>query len=186
MHATIRRYEGVDTNRTDELSRKVSETLVPRLQNDAAEGLAGTLGRSIDATADGSWAALRSARGDCGMARFLHWHKMTWVLVLWSGYIAAWMVVSGSGPASVALWWFAGMIVFDLLWHLTQSRSRRARGLRGLFARPRPGQRRMADLRRSFWATEPRREQRGPSRRLDRQSFCGASFPDDAGTTSRH
>ena len=32
MHATIRRYEGVDTARTEELSRKVSETLVPQLQ----------------------------------------------------------------------------------------------------------------------------------------------------------
>jgi hypothetical protein len=32
MHATIRRYEGVDTARTDELSRKVGETLVPRLR----------------------------------------------------------------------------------------------------------------------------------------------------------
>lgn len=32
MHATIRRYEGVDTARTDELTRKVHETLVPRLQ----------------------------------------------------------------------------------------------------------------------------------------------------------
>ena len=28
MHATIRRYEGVDTKRTEELSRKVSETHV--------------------------------------------------------------------------------------------------------------------------------------------------------------
>ena len=32
MHATIRRYEGVDTERTDELSRRVSETLVPQLE----------------------------------------------------------------------------------------------------------------------------------------------------------
>jgi hypothetical protein len=31
MHATIRRYEGVDQNRTDELGRKVNETLVPKL-----------------------------------------------------------------------------------------------------------------------------------------------------------
>ena len=32
MHATIGRYEGVDTNRTEELTRKVGETLVPKLQ----------------------------------------------------------------------------------------------------------------------------------------------------------
>ena len=31
MHATMRRYEGVDPSRTDELKRKVTETLVPRL-----------------------------------------------------------------------------------------------------------------------------------------------------------
>jgi hypothetical protein len=31
MHATIRRYEGVDQNRTVELSKKVSESLVPQL-----------------------------------------------------------------------------------------------------------------------------------------------------------
>ena len=31
MHATIRRYEGVDQTRTDELTRKVNETLVPQL-----------------------------------------------------------------------------------------------------------------------------------------------------------
>src|SRR5687768_2295274 len=32
MHATIGRYEGVDVNRTEELTRKVGESLVPRLQ----------------------------------------------------------------------------------------------------------------------------------------------------------
>jgi hypothetical protein len=31
MHATIRRYEGVDQSRTDELAKKISESLVPRL-----------------------------------------------------------------------------------------------------------------------------------------------------------
>lgn len=31
MHATIRRYEGVDQNRTDELTRKFGESLIPRL-----------------------------------------------------------------------------------------------------------------------------------------------------------
>jgi hypothetical protein len=32
MHATIRRYEGVDTSRTDEVVGKVNETLVPQLR----------------------------------------------------------------------------------------------------------------------------------------------------------
>ena len=31
MHATIRRYDGVDPNRTEELTRKVGATLVPKL-----------------------------------------------------------------------------------------------------------------------------------------------------------
>ena len=31
MHATIRRYEGIDQARTDELTKKVGETLIPRL-----------------------------------------------------------------------------------------------------------------------------------------------------------
>jgi len=31
MHATVRRYEGVDKSRTDELTKKVGESLLPRL-----------------------------------------------------------------------------------------------------------------------------------------------------------
>jgi hypothetical protein len=31
MHATVRRYEGVDKSRTDELTKKVDESLLPRL-----------------------------------------------------------------------------------------------------------------------------------------------------------
>jgi hypothetical protein len=31
MHATVRRYEGVDQSRTDELTKKVNETLIPKL-----------------------------------------------------------------------------------------------------------------------------------------------------------
>jgi hypothetical protein len=31
MYATFRRYEGVDRNRTDELTKKVNETFLPRL-----------------------------------------------------------------------------------------------------------------------------------------------------------
>jgi hypothetical protein len=33
MHATVRRYEGVDQSRTDELTKKIDETLLPRLSN---------------------------------------------------------------------------------------------------------------------------------------------------------
>jgi hypothetical protein len=31
MHATVRRYEGVDQSRTDELTKKIDQTLLPRL-----------------------------------------------------------------------------------------------------------------------------------------------------------
>jgi hypothetical protein len=31
MHATVRRYEGVDVSRTDELTKKVNESLIPSL-----------------------------------------------------------------------------------------------------------------------------------------------------------
>jgi len=31
MHAIVRRYEGIDTKRTDELTRKVGESLTPHL-----------------------------------------------------------------------------------------------------------------------------------------------------------
>lgn len=31
MHATVRRYEGVDVSRTDELKKKVNESLIPSL-----------------------------------------------------------------------------------------------------------------------------------------------------------
>ena len=33
MHATIRRYEGVDTTRINEVTGKVKETLVPQFRN---------------------------------------------------------------------------------------------------------------------------------------------------------
>jgi hypothetical protein len=54
MFATIRRYDGVDQNRTVELTRKVNETLVPKLNKlpgfagyyliDAGNGVFSSLG----------------------------------------------------------------------------------------------------------------------------------------------
>jgi hypothetical protein len=54
MHATIRRYDGVDQNRTTELTSKVNETLVPKLNKlpgfkgyyliDAGDGVFSSLG----------------------------------------------------------------------------------------------------------------------------------------------
>jgi hypothetical protein len=58
MHATIRRYEGVDTARTEELSRKVSETLVPQLQK-----LEGFGGYYLVESANGVFTSLGLFRG---------------------------------------------------------------------------------------------------------------------------
>ena len=54
MHATIRRYDGVDPNRSAELTRKVNESLVPKLEKlpgfkgyflvDAGNGVFSSLG----------------------------------------------------------------------------------------------------------------------------------------------
>jgi hypothetical protein len=69
------------------------------------------------------------------MTNFLHWRMMTWALVLWSGYIATWMMVTGYGPAIVALWWLAGMIALDALSRATQPLLGRGLRLRGPAAR---------------------------------------------------
>jgi hypothetical protein len=39
MHVTIRRYEGIDQDRTEELTKKVGESLLPRLSK--ADGFRG-------------------------------------------------------------------------------------------------------------------------------------------------
>jgi len=54
MHATVRRYEGVDQSRTDELTKKVDETLMPSLSKlpgfsgyfliDTGEGVMSSIG----------------------------------------------------------------------------------------------------------------------------------------------
>jgi len=67
MHATIRRYDGVDQNRTAELTRKVNETLVPKLRNlPGFEGLR-TPGRLIIWTT--LLLALLAAGGVCAVVR---------------------------------------------------------------------------------------------------------------------
>lgn len=70
------------------------------------------------------------------MTNFLHWRKGTWALVLWSGYVAAWMVIVEPGAAMAVAWWLAGMIVFCSLWLATQPLLQRGRGLNGVFVRP--------------------------------------------------
>ena len=53
MHATIRRYDGVDQNRTIELTDKVNETLVPKLSE-----LEGFKGYYLIEAGNGIWSSL--------------------------------------------------------------------------------------------------------------------------------
>jgi hypothetical protein len=88
------------------------------------------------------------------MTNFLHWRKMTWALVLWSGYVPTWAVVTGSGPAMVMLWWLVGMIVFGSLWLVTQPLFQKGRGLTGCFVRPGWTDWRVVNLHRNHRSTE--------------------------------
>ena len=63
MHAAIRRYEGVDAARTEELSRKVGETLVPRLKT--LEGFRGTTSSRRTTASSAPWAV----QGPCAVRR---------------------------------------------------------------------------------------------------------------------
>ena len=92
------------------------------------------------------------------MTNFLHWRKMTWALVPWSGYVATWAVITGSGPAIVTLWWLVGMIVLGSLWLATQPLFQEGRGVTGFFDRSGWTNWRGVNLHRTHRATEPRRD----------------------------
>lgn len=92
------------------------------------------------------------------MTNFLQWRKMTWALVLWSGYVAIWTVITGARPAMVALWWFAGMIVVGSVWLATQPLFQQGRILSGFFVWPGWGDWRVVNLHRTHRAAEPRRD----------------------------
>ena len=49
------------------------------------------------------------------MRKVLQWRKATWAIVLWSGYLATWMVLTGSGPTIVVLWWLVGLALLQLI-----------------------------------------------------------------------
>ena len=89
------------------------------------------------------------------LTKFLHWRKMTWLLVLWSGYMPVWMVVTGSGAVVVVLWWLAGMILLGSLWLATQPLFQQGRGLDGFFVRPHRKDWRVVHLHRTHRAMEP-------------------------------
>lgn len=55
------------------------------------------------------------------MTEMLHRRKLTGVLLLWSAYMTTWTVLTGAGPAMVALWWLVGAVAFGAIWLVTQS-----------------------------------------------------------------
>ena len=57
---------------------------------------------------------------------FVLGRTMTWMLALWSGYIATWASVTGPRPAIVAAWWLAGVALLQAIAH-DVDRSRRLR-----------------------------------------------------------
>jgi hypothetical protein len=91
------------------------------------------------------------------MTNFLHWRKMTWVLVLWSGSLLAWMVVAGSGLAILTLGWLGGVVLLGVLWLATQPLFHQGRGFEGVFVRPSWTQWRVVDLHRTYATRPPRR-----------------------------
>ena len=70
------------------------------------------------------------------MSMYLHWRTMAWALVLWSAYVGAWAVMTGSGPAPFILWWLAGTIILSSLWLATQAVGHQRHGVDALFVRP--------------------------------------------------
>jgi hypothetical protein len=91
------------------------------------------------------------------VTNFLHWRKTTWALLLWSGYIATWALITGSGSAIVAVWWLAGLVVFRPLSSATQPLFRQGRSLDG-FVRPGWTHWRVVNLHRTNRGTDPRRD----------------------------
>lgn len=59
------------------------------------------------------------------MTDFVHRRTLTWAIVLWSGYVGTWAVITDSGRANVTLWWLAGTIFCGALWLGVQPGRRR-------------------------------------------------------------
>jgi hypothetical protein len=88
---------------------------------------------------------------------FLHWRKATWALLLWSGYITTWALITSADPAMVIVWWLVGLAVFRPLWSMTQPIFRQGRGPGGP-VRPGGTPWRVVDLHRTNRDTETRRD----------------------------
>ena len=118
------------------------------------------------------------------MTNVLQWRKTTWVLLLWGGYVPAWAVITGSGPAIVALWWLAGAIVFGVLWLGTQLLSRQGRGFSGIFSWPGWTNWRVVDLRRA--RQERQRERVDRQLRIDSRRRARCEHVGSASRAARH
>ena len=90
------------------------------------------------------------------MTNFLHWRRMTWVLLAWSAAMTAWILIEGIDATRVAVLWFAGMTFLSLLWLATRPLFQQGRGLTGVFVKPRGGQLRVVNLHRTHREPEPR------------------------------
>jgi hypothetical protein len=62
------------------------------------------------------------------MTRFLHWRKMTWLLLVWTLATAA--VVLTFGPAIAFFVWSLGFASLSVLWFMTRPLWRRGHGAR--------------------------------------------------------
>jgi hypothetical protein len=85
------------------------------------------------------------------MTNFLHWRKMTWLLLLWSATTVTWLLVADSGAAVVGLLWLLGMLSLGFVWFASQPLFRQGRGLgNGFFVRPGRGRWRLVNRHRAF------------------------------------
>jgi hypothetical protein len=64
------------------------------------------------------------------MTRFLHWRKMTWAILLWSGAMLTWLAGTEPGVALGALLWFLGFVVLSLIWFMSRPLWRQGHGAR--------------------------------------------------------
>ena len=90
------------------------------------------------------------------MTNFLHWRKMTWALVLWSGVLFVWMAVTLSASLIVVLFWLGVMVLVALLWLASQPLVHQGRGLGGVFVRPGWSDWRVVNLHRTYPLRESR------------------------------
>jgi hypothetical protein len=64
------------------------------------------------------------------MTRFLHWRKMTWAILLWSGAMLGWLVGTEPSVALLSVLWFAGFVVLSVTWFLSRPPWRQGHGAR--------------------------------------------------------